>query len=155
MKAMVTALHAETKGLSIPVITRHSLAEARPEGKMKDSAEEPAAGLSVLVAEDNPVNQRLIRHMLESFGCRTMVVGNGREALAALTAEPGGHDLVVLDMHMPELDGIDVLRAIRSGAARCSPCSRRLATQPHTVTVEPTRSALTEPQRRSRRLVAS
>jgi CheY-like chemotaxis protein len=71
----------------------------------------------VLVAEDNPVNQRLIRHMLESFGCRTTVVENGREALAALTAEPGGHDLVVLDMHMPELDGIDVLRAIRSGAA--------------------------------------
>lgn len=74
-------------------------------------------GLRVLVAEDNAVNQRLIRLMLEGFGCSATVVSDGRKAVAALLANPGGHDLVLLDMHMPELDGLGVLRAIRTGEA--------------------------------------
>ena len=74
-------------------------------------------GFHVLVAEDNPVNQRLIRLMLENLGCTAKVVADGRALLAALARAPRDHDLVVLDMHMPELDGLDVLRAIRAGEA--------------------------------------
>ncbi|MEY4089106.1 MAG: hypothetical protein RJB55_1377 [Verrucomicrobiota bacterium] len=87
------------------------------------SPEKPAAavrphfGFRVLVAEDNLVNQRLIRLMLESFGCVATVVADGRAAIAALAAAPRVHDLVLLDMHMPELDGLEVLQAIRSGGA--------------------------------------
>ncbi|MFM1746971.1 MAG: hypothetical protein RLZZ188_637 [Verrucomicrobiota bacterium] len=88
----------------------------------KAPARAPAAqrrqfGLRVLVAEDNAVNQRLIRLMLEGFGCSVTVAGDGREALAALSSGAEPQDLVLLDMHMPELDGLSVLRAIRAGEA--------------------------------------
>lgn len=74
-------------------------------------------GFAVLVAEDNVVNQRLIRLMLENFGCTVSMVDNGRAVLAALAGAPRAPDLVLLDMHMPELDGLEVLRALRSGEA--------------------------------------
>ncbi len=80
-------------------------------------AARPQFDFEVLVAEDNLVNQRLIRRMLENFGCTVSVVENGRAALAALAAAPRPPDLVLLDMHMPELDGLDVLRALRRGEA--------------------------------------
>ncbi len=73
--------------------------------------------LRVLVAEDNLVNQRLIRLMLEGLGCSVTVVDDGRKAVAALAASPGAHDLVLMDMHMPDLDGLGALRAIRAGEA--------------------------------------
>ena len=81
------------------------------------AAARPQFGFEVLVAEDNVVNQRLIRLMLENFGCTVSVVENGRAALTALAATPRPPDLVLLDMHMPELDGLDVLRALRAGGA--------------------------------------
>jgi signal transduction histidine kinase/CheY-like chemotaxis protein len=66
---------------------------------------------SVLVAEDNPVNQRVVRLMLERMGCRPDVVGTGLEALDALRARP--YDLVLMDVRMPEMDGTDATRALR------------------------------------------
>lgn len=57
----------------------------------------------VLVAEDNPVNQEVALAMLESLGCQTVVVEDGRAALAALDSEP--YDLVLMDCQMPVLDG--------------------------------------------------
>ena len=94
-----------TVTLSVP------LAIASPSGNAE--AAEPGPALRVLVAEDNAVNQRLIRLMLENFGCATTVVGNGREAIAALLAAPGGHDLILLDMHMPEIDGLMLVKFFR------------------------------------------
>jgi len=72
----------------------------------------------VLVAEDNPVNQEIIVAMLESFGCRARVVGNGREALQAVTGNLPGeardpYDLVVMDCQMPEMDGYAATAEIR------------------------------------------
>ena len=80
-------------------------------------AARPQFGFRVLVAEDNLVNQRLIRLILENFGCVATLVADGRAAIAALASAPRVHDLVLLDMHMPELDGLEVLQAIRSGGA--------------------------------------
>ncbi len=74
-------------------------------------------GLRVLVAEDNPVNRRLITRVLERFGCRSTVARNGREALEAVRAGAAEIDVLLLDLHMPEADGLTVLRAIRSGEA--------------------------------------
>jgi CheY-like chemotaxis protein len=65
----------------------------------------------VLVAEDNAVNQLIVGKMLERMGCRVDVVGTGREAVAA--ARAGAYDVILMDQHMPEQDGIDATREIR------------------------------------------
>lgn len=85
------------------------------------AAERPSApsqfGLRVLVVEDNPVNQRLMRRVLANLGCLFTIVGNGREAITELTQRGPDYDLVLLDFHMPEMDGITALREIRAGRA--------------------------------------
>lgn len=69
------------------------------------STDEP---LRILVAEDNPTNQLVIRSVLETAGHRPTLVNDGEEALDAL--ETGEYDLVILDMHMPKTSGLDVLK---------------------------------------------
>jgi signal transduction histidine kinase/CheY-like chemotaxis protein len=68
-------------------------------------------GLYVLLAEDDLVNQRLAMHLLEKHGHRVELVSNGRLALAAIMQEP--FDLVLMDVQMPEMDGLEATAAIR------------------------------------------
>jgi CheY-like chemotaxis protein/nitrogen-specific signal transduction histidine kinase len=72
----------------------------------------PAAGsLRILVAEDNEVNQLLIESLLNLLGHKPTTVANGLQALER--AAGGGWDAILMDMQMPELDGIAATRAIR------------------------------------------
>ena len=78
----------------------------------------PAAPrLTVLVAEDNEINALLATRTLERLGCAAVWARDGRQALAAITAGFEGtgptFDLVLLDIRMPELDGLSVARAVR------------------------------------------
>jgi signal transduction histidine kinase/ActR/RegA family two-component response regulator len=72
----------------------------------------PVAAPLVLVAEDNPVNQVLAVRLLEKCGYRAKIVGNGRDAVAAV--ERGSYAAVLMDCQMPELDGYEATREIRS-----------------------------------------
>ncbi|TCS70903.1 PAS domain S-box-containing protein [Sulfuritortus calidifontis] len=69
----------------------------------------------VLLAEDNPVNQRLVQYMLENMGIAVELAGNGIEAFDKVKA--GGIDLVLMDCQMPEWDGMTASRAIRAWEA--------------------------------------
>ncbi len=71
-----------------------------------------ADALRVLVAEDNPVGQRVARLLLERLGHRAVVVGNGVEALEALRARR--YDVLLTDLEMPELDGLETARRVRA-----------------------------------------
>ncbi len=77
MDALATAWSASLKGLPIQLITRHSLAEARSEKKTVDLQAAPAE-VRVLVAEDNPVNQKLAIRMLEKFNMSVDIAANGQ-----------------------------------------------------------------------------
>jgi two-component system, sensor histidine kinase and response regulator len=99
-EAIARALGAHEQE-NVSLITRYSLQDAR----------DPAALLRVLVAEDNPVNQRLVVRLLEKRGHRIQVAVNGLEALQALDKER--FDLVLMDIQMPVMDGMEATAAIR------------------------------------------
>jgi CheY-like chemotaxis protein len=78
-----------------------------------EPARETRFSARVLVAEDNPVNQVVARGMLESIGCDVVVVDDGREAVEA--ARKDAFDLILLDLQMPIMDGIEATEQIRGG----------------------------------------
>nr|WP_246024867.1 response regulator [Paraburkholderia dinghuensis] len=71
------------------------------------------ANLHLLLVEDNAINQEVALRMLAREGAMVSVVGNGQAALDALDAKPHRYDLVLMDLHMPTLDGLQATRAIR------------------------------------------
>jgi CheY-like chemotaxis protein len=83
---------------------------AGPSGGREPVAAAPP--LHILVAEDNEINAQLLERLLARRGHRARLVNNGREALAL--TEEGGFDLLLLDVHMPELDGFQVIQAVRA-----------------------------------------
>jgi CheY-like chemotaxis protein len=91
------------------------LPNAAPEQRTADAPAAGLAGLRILLAEDNPINQAVARAILEAAGASIQAVGNGAEALERLRAET--FDLVLMDVHMPTMDGIEAVQRLRAGQA--------------------------------------
>ena len=77
-------------------------------------------GVSLLVAEDNAVNQMVVREVLEQAGATVDVADDGDDALAQLRAAPRRYDAVLLDIQMPRRDGLSTARAIREDLGRAT-----------------------------------
>ncbi len=83
------------------LVTQYSVREA-----MKQS-------IRILLAEDNPVNQKLAAMMLGKAGYQVTVVGNGRQAVETFMQAPADFDTILMDIQMPEMDGYQATRMIR------------------------------------------
>jgi two-component system, sensor histidine kinase and response regulator len=101
-EAIARVLNAKEQAGAIPMITQYSIQKSGGS----------ATALHILLAEDNPVNQKLAIRLLEKRGHHVAVASNGKQALQAL--EKTSYDLVLMDVQMPEMDGLEATMVLRA-----------------------------------------
>lgn len=78
-------------------------------------------GLKVLIADDDNVNRTVTKRLLEKLGCEVSSSSSGYECLTAVAPSPNSFRVVLLDLHMPEMDGFEVAKRIRKLYSRSGP----------------------------------
>jgi len=87
--------------------------EPERQAKSRGFTQENQPAGRILLVEDNPVNQKLARLIMEKGGFQVVVAHHGQEALEAYTTDPEGFDLIFMDMQMPVMDGLTASRTLR------------------------------------------
>ena len=104
---------ARGQGTRFCVVLPMMPSEAEPEAALPDAAAS-IAGRRLLVAEDNELNREIAVYLLQEAGAMVDQAADGKEAVEMFTASaPGTYDAVLMDVMMPELDGLSATRAIR------------------------------------------
>jgi two-component system, sensor histidine kinase RpfC len=109
--ACLASLPPEAPAERIARAVRAGLAAPAAEGAAEPRRQARVTGLRVLIADDNRTNQKVIAKVLERAGHRVQLVGNGEEALEAM--DETGFDVVLMDLNMPEMSGLEAVKLLR------------------------------------------
>jgi len=107
-KGSVFRFHVPLVGMD-DTVSSISLPSPEPKETKQD-----AGGRTILIAEDNAVNARLLRIMLENLGYQVLIAGNGLEAIEALRSQPSCA-AIFMDVRMPVMDGTEAVKRLRAG----------------------------------------
>ena len=109
--ALKPVKHHELFNLVVSTLQQHPhIAGSTPSTALEQGVLAEELPLRILIAEDNPVNQKLMARILQQLGYEADLVANGREALDAVERQK--YDILLLDVHMPRMDGFEAARHI-------------------------------------------